>query len=62
MFCYVSQNWRAMPLVNLDAVIAPIANITTKKGLSIRCELNPNTYPKGIKVPDAEMATPQPNS
>jgi len=31
MFCNVSKNWRAMPLVNLYAVIAPIANITTKK-------------------------------
>jgi hypothetical protein len=38
-------------------VIALIANTTTKKGLSIRCELDPNTYPKGIMVPDAEMAT-----
>ena len=57
MFCYITQNWRAMPLVSLYVVIALIANTTTKKGLSIRCELDPNTYPKGIKVPDAEMAT-----
>ena len=38
-------------------MIALIANTTTKTGLSIRCELDPNTYPKGIKVSDAEMAT-----
>ena len=38
-------------------MIALIANTTTKKSLSIRRELDPNTYPKGIKVPDAEMAT-----
>jgi hypothetical protein len=34
-----------------------IANTTTKKGLSIRCDLDRNTYPKGIKVSDAEMAS-----
>ena len=57
MFCHITQNWRAMPLVSLYVVIALIAATTTKKGLSVRCELDPNTYPKGIKVPDAEMAT-----
>jgi Rhodopirellula transposase DDE domain len=38
-------------------VIALIANTTTKKGLSISCDLDPNLYPKGIKICDAEMAT-----
>jgi hypothetical protein len=38
-------------------VIALIANTTTKKGLSIRCDLDPNLYPKGMKSSDAEMAT-----
>jgi Rhodopirellula transposase DDE domain len=56
MFCCITQNWRAMPLVSLYVVIALIANTTTKKGLSIRCELDPSTYPKGLKIPDAEMA------
>ena len=57
MFCYITQNWRATPLVSLYVVIALIANTTTKKGLSIRCELDPNLYAKGIKVSDAEIAT-----
>jgi len=57
MFCHITQNWRAMPLVSLYVVIALIAATTTKKGLSIRCDLDPNLYPKGIKVPDAEMAS-----
>jgi hypothetical protein len=38
-------------------VIALIANTTTKKGLSISCDLDPNLYPKGIKISHAEMAT-----
>ena len=57
MFCYITQNWRAMPLVSLYVVIALIAATTTKKGLSIRCDLDRNLYPKGIKVSDQEMAT-----
>jgi hypothetical protein len=28
---------------------------TTKTGLKVRCELDHNSYPKGIKVSDAEM-------
>ena len=33
-----------------------IANTSTKTGLTVRCELDTNTYPKGIKVTDEEMA------
>src|SRR5271154_629121 len=57
MFCFITQNWRAMPLVSLYVAIALIANTTTKKGLSIRCALDPDLYPKGIKVSDVEMAS-----
>jgi hypothetical protein len=57
MFCHITQNWRAMPLASLLVVIELIANTTTKTGLKIRCELDRNSYPKGIKVSDAEMAT-----
>ena len=57
MFCHITQNWRATPLLSLLIVIELIANTTTKAGLKIRCELDSNTYPKGIKVSDAEMAT-----
>ena len=42
-----------MPLASLYVVIALIANTTTKKGLSISCDLDP----QGIKISDAEMAT-----
>jgi len=38
-------------------VVELIANTTTKTGLTVRCELDTNSYPKGIKVSDAEMAT-----
>ncbi len=56
MFCHITQNWRAMPLVSLLVAIELIANTTTKTGLKIRCELDPNAYPKGIKISDEQMA------
>ena len=34
-----------------------IANTTTQTGLTVRCELDTATYPKGIKVSDQQMAT-----
>ena len=34
-----------------------VASITTKTGLTVRCEPDTRTYPKGNKVSDAEMAT-----
>jgi len=49
--------WRGKPLTSRLAVVELIGATTTKKGLSVRCELNPKTYVKGIKVSDAEMAT-----
>src|SRR5271166_5393177 len=57
MFCHITQNWRAMPLVNLLVAIELIANTTTKTGLKIRCELDPNAYPKGIRISEKQMAT-----
>jgi hypothetical protein len=57
MFCHITQTWRATPLTSRLVVIDLIANTTTKTGLTVRCELDTNIYPKGIKVSDAEMAT-----
>ena len=56
MFCHITQNWRATPLTSRLAVVELIANTTTKTGLTIRCELDANTYPKGIKVSEEQMA------
>jgi hypothetical protein len=51
------QTWRATPLTSRPAVVELIASTTTKTGLSVRCELDTNSYPKGIKVTNAEIAT-----
>ena len=56
MFCHISQNWRGTPLTSRLAVVELIANTTTKTGLTVRCELDTNTYPKGAKISDEQMA------
>ena len=57
MFCHITQNWRAKPLISRVAVVDLIAATTTKTGLTVQCELDENSYTKGIKVTDVEMAT-----
>jgi hypothetical protein len=56
MFCHITQNWRGRPLVSLDTIVNLIADTRTTKGLQIHSALDQNTYEKGIKVSDEEMA------
>ena len=56
LFCHITQNWRGRPLTSRSAVVELIAATTTKSGLTVRCELDANSYEKGVKVSDAEMA------
>ena len=56
LFCHITQNWRAKPLVDRAAVVELIAATTTKTGLKVDSALDTRTYEKGIKVSDAEMA------
>ena len=55
LFAFISQNWRATPLVSYRVMIDLISATTTKTGLSVCCELDPADYPRGIAVSDAEM-------
>ena len=55
LFSFISQNWRAKPLVSYRVIVDLIAATTTKTGLTVLCELDPNAYPKGIAVSDKEM-------
>lgn len=57
MFCHITQTWRGKPLVSRLAVVELIAATTTRTGLTVRCELDENAYPKAIRVTEAEMAT-----
>ena len=57
LFAYISQNWRGKPLVSYQVIVQLIGATTTQTGLTVRCEIDANRYPKGIKVTAAEMAT-----
>lgn len=56
MFCHITRNWRGRPLVSLDTIVNLIADTRTTKGLKIHSALDHNSYQKGIKVSDEEMA------
>ena len=55
LFSYISQNWRAKPLVSYRVIVDLIGATTTNSGLEVYCELDTNAYPKGIAVSDAEF-------
>jgi len=57
LFSAISQNWRGKPLVSHEVIVDLIAATTTRTGLKVRSTLDQNTYPKGVTVPDREMAT-----
>ena len=55
LFSFITQNWRGRPLVSYQAIVQLIAATTTQTGLKVHCEIDPNTYPAGVKVSDIEM-------
>lgn len=55
LFSFITQNWRGRPLVSYQTIVQLIAATTTKAGLTVKSELDTNSYPKGIKVADADM-------
>ncbi len=55
MFSFITKNWRGKPLTDRVTIVNLIGSTKTEEGLKIRCELDTNDYPKGIKVSDAQM-------
>jgi len=56
LFSYISINWRGRPLTSLETVIDLISHTTTKAGLTVTAIPDTNTYQKGIKISDEELA------
>jgi hypothetical protein len=56
LFSFISQNWRGKPLISHEVIINLIAATTSKTGLEVKSDLDPNPYPEGIKVSDQQMA------
>ena len=55
LFSFITQNWRGQPLASLQTIVELIGHTRTAKGLVVRAELDKNTYPKGIEVPDEQL-------
>jgi len=56
MFCHITANWRGRPLISRQVVVNLIGSTTTREGLCIKAGLDENSYEKGIKVTDEELA------
>jgi hypothetical protein len=55
LFAFITQNWRGKPLVSHEVIVQLIGATTTASGLDVQCRLDENSYPKAIKISDAEM-------
>ena len=56
LFAFITQNWRGKPLLSHAVIVQLIGATTTSAGLAVHCCLDDNSYPKAVKVSDAEMA------
>jgi hypothetical protein len=57
LFSHISMNWRGRPLTSHDVIVQTIAATTTRTGPTVHAELDTDTYPTGIKIPDSQMKT-----
>ncbi len=56
LFCHITQNWRGTPLETLEVVVESIGATTTATGLEVHAWLDQQTYEKGRKVSDQQLA------
>jgi hypothetical protein len=55
LFAHITMNWRGRPLVSHDVIVSAIAATTTRTGLTVRAELDPGSYPEGVKVTSEQV-------
>lgn len=55
LFCHITKNWKAQPLISYETVVNLIANTTTKKGLKVKAELDDKKYDLGKKPSKKDM-------
>jgi len=56
LFSFISQNWRGKPLVSHEVIVNLIGATTTRTGLEVYARLDEGSYPKDVKVSDAQLA------
>jgi transposase len=57
LFSFIARNWRGKPLVSRQAIVSLIGATTSTAGLKVYAQLDEHVYERGIKVPDAQLAT-----
>jgi transposase len=57
LFSFISINWRGRALTDIRTVVELIGATTTRTGLSVQALYDPNWYPTGEKISDADFAT-----
>jgi transposase len=55
LFSRISLNWRGIPLEEYETVVQLIGATKTKKGLTVKCQLDEKIYLKGIKITDQQI-------
>jgi hypothetical protein len=54
LFSRITLNWRGRPLTTYQTIVNLISRTTTRTGLTVRCELDPQDYPTKIKITDQQ--------
>jgi hypothetical protein len=56
MFSFITMNGRGRPLTSVRTIIELVSATATTTGLTIQASYDPNPYPKGVKITDAQLA------
>jgi Rhodopirellula transposase DDE domain len=56
LFSFITQNWRAHPLVSHETIVNLIASTTTRTGLVVKAALDTNHYETKIKISDEQLS------
>jgi transposase len=57
LFSFISINWRGRPLTDIRTIVELIGATTTTTGLTVQAAYDPNWYPTGERISDADFAT-----
>jgi len=50
LFSFITMNWRGRPLISHEVIVNLIASTKTRSGLTVRSEIDTNSYPKGLAL------------
>ena len=57
LFSFVTKNWRGKPLTSYRTIVELVGATKTKTGLKVLAEWDQGSYPTGVAVTDAELAS-----